>query len=198
MFTGRLAGYPFGTVVLLIQRYRKCDTLVALDVNQGWQVKIVAPKAKTKDVSIAARITEAQAQRLDEVQGAEPALASRSAAVGRLIDMLTDDSFNEYDAAEGKEYFLDAAAAAVIGERLSERTKAYNAVAKQIRAIGNNLNQLVRLGHQIEIYGKDGHIAIEAVDAMVRQLEDIVANELHRLAVQDAHVEEMVRACLPR
>lgn len=158
----------------------------------------MAPKAKTKDVSIAARITEAQAQRLDEVQFAEPAVASRSAAVGRLIDMLTEDSFNEYDAAEGKEYVLDAAAAAVIGERLSERTKAYNEVAKQIRAIGNNLNQLVRLGHQIEIYGKDGGIAIEAVDAMVRQHEDIVANELHRLAVQDAHVEEMVRACLPR
>lgn len=154
-------------------------------------------KSKTKVVSIAARITVEQAQRLDEVKLMEPALEGRSAAVGRLIDMLTDGEFAEYDAAEGKEYFLDATEVAKICVQLDERTKAYNALAKQIRGgIGNNLNQLVRLGHQVALYGKDGQITVEAIQSLVRQHEDVVANELHQLAAQDAHVEEVVRACL--
>lgn len=159
----------------------------------------MAPKkATTKDVSIAARITVVQAQRLDEVQSAEPALLNRSAAVGRLIDMLTAADFDALDAAEGKEVVFSADVVATVLEALAERTRSYNEVSKQIRAVGNNLNQLVRLGNQVALYGKEGKIAIEAVHAIARQHEDVLANELHQLAAQDAHVETVVRACRPQ
>ena len=155
-------------------------------------------RATTKDVSIAARITVEQAQRLDEVQSAKPALSSRSAAIGRLIDKMTDEDLEALDAAEGKEIVFSADAAADLLAALDARTRSYNDLAKQISPIGNNLNQLVRLGHQMAIYGKDGEITVEAINAIARQHDDVVANEMHRLAAQDAHVETVVRACLPR
>lgn len=156
-------------------------------------------KAPKKVVSIAARITVAQAQRLDEVQSMEPVLSNRSATIGRLIDMLQDDDLDSFpDAAEGKEVVFSADVVTAVLEALDARTRAYNNVAKQVRAIGNNLNQLVRLGHQMAAYGKDGVIPLEALEGLTRQHEDIVANELHQLAAQDAHVETVVRACRPR
>lgn len=195
MFTGRLAGYCVGTVVVLIYIATKIETTTAREM-----VSSMAPKkAPTKDVSIAARITVSQAQRLDEVQALEPALSNRSATIGRLIDMVTDEDLEVlHDAAEGKELVLSADVVATILEALADRTRAYNTVAKQVRAIGNNLNQLVRLGNQMSIYGKQGEITLEAIEGLSRQHEDIVANELHQLAAQDAHVETVVRACRPR
>lgn len=158
----------------------------------------MAPKSKTKDVSIAARITAEQAQRLDEVRRAEPVLPSVSAAIGRVIDMITEDDLDGFDAAEGKENVIDAGSVAMVLEAMATRTRAYNDVAKQVRAVGNNLNQLVRLAHQVAIFDKGGEIATEAIEDLVRRHDDIVANELHRLAAQDAHVEAVVRACQPR
>lgn len=162
----------------------------------------MAPKSKTKDVSVAARITVDQAQRLDEVQLVEPVLSSRSAAIGRLIDMMTDEDLEAFDAAAGKEndssnVFRDIDAGKILAA-LNDRTCAYNELAKQVRPVGNNLNQLVRLGHQVALYGKDGEIAVESIHAIARQHEDILVNGLHRLAAQDAHIEKVLRACLPR
>lgn len=152
-------------------------------------------KARTKDVSIAARITARQAQQLDEVQAAVPPLKSRSAAIGRLIDLSIRDDFRAADAAEGKEVHLDAASVELLRESLRLRTNSYNELAKQIRAVGHNLNQLVKLGQQAKIYGKSGAVVLDAVENIARQHRDVIANELHRLAMQDAHVEAVVQAC---
>lgn len=89
----------------------------------------MAPKSKTKDVSIAARITAEQAQRLDEVRRAEPVLPSVSAAIGRVIDMITEDDLDGFDAAEGKENVIDAGSVAMVLEAMATRTRAYNDVA---------------------------------------------------------------------
>lgn len=161
----------------------------------------MAPKSKTKDVSVAARITVDQAQRLDEVQLVEPVLSSRSAAIGRLIDMMTGEDLEAFDAAAGKEndsrnVCRDIDVGKILAA-LEERTRAYNEVSKHLRAIGNNLNQLVRLGHQVALYGKSGGIAAKAIEGIARQLENALVNGLHRLAAQDAHIEKVLRACRP-
>lgn len=152
-----------------------------------------------KSVSIAARITLEQAMRLDEVQSMEPALRSRSAAVGRLIDLLTDDDLAPADAAEGKEgsHSLHPDDVAAVLAALDERTRAYSELSKQVRAVGHLLNTLTKLGHQIAKYGKAGAIPTAAVELAQRRLEPAFEH-MAALARQDAHVEAVVRACRPR
>lgn len=156
-------------------------------------------RSAPKSVSIAARITVEQAMRLDAVQSMEPALSSRSAAVGRLIDLLTDDDLAPADAAEGKEasHSLHPDDVAAVLAALDERTRAYSELSKQIRAVGHFLNTLTKLGHQIAKYGKAAAIPVAAIELVQRRLEPAL-DRMAALAQQDAHVEAVVRSCRPR
>ncbi|PFG69105.1 hypothetical protein B0O41_3956 [Propionibacteriaceae bacterium ES.041] len=156
-------------------------------------------RSAPKVVSIAARITLAQAMRLDEVQGMEPPLRGRSAAVGRLIDLLTDDDLAPSDAAERKEGppSLRHEDVAAVLAALDERTRAYSELSRQVRAVGHLLNTLTKLGHQIAKYGKAGTIPTAAIELVQRRLEPAL-DRMAAMAEQDAHVEEVVRACRPR
>lgn len=150
-------------------------------------------------VQVLARITAEDAARLDEVAAMEPALPNRPAAVRRLIAWLDDDDLATDDAAEGKEDLptLHPDDVASVLSALEERTRVYSELIKQQRAIGNNLNQLVRLGHQITKYGAAGTIPTAAVEGLGRK-HDEALERMATLAEQDAHVEEVVRACRPR
>ncbi|MDP5226907.1 MULTISPECIES: hypothetical protein [Arthrobacter] len=156
-------------------------------------------KSAPKVVSIAARITLEQATRLDEVQAMEPPLRGRSAAVGRLLDLLTDDDLAASDAAEGKEGLpsLRPDDVAAVLAALDERTRAYSELSKQVRAVGHLLNTLTKLGHQIAKYGRAGMIPTAAIELAQRRLEPAL-ERMATMAEQDAHVEAVVRACRPR
>ena len=153
------------------------------------------PKAgEPKDVLITVRVRADQAARIDEVQDLE-SLPSRSDAVRLIIDLLTDEDLPAVDAAGGKETIPPEDVAAVM-EALQARTRAYSELAKQVRAIGTQNNQLVKLGHQVVRYGKDGVIPVEAVQHFDRRIADTL-DHLSMLAGDDAYVEAVVRACRP-
>lgn len=154
------------------------------------------PKSNSKyDTAVFTRVTTKQAQRLAEVQAMEPALPSRADAVRRLIDSLEDDDLVRADAAEGKEALAGDDVAEIVAA-LQERTRAYNELIKQVHAIGVNVNQLARLGHQMNL-GAPGTIPTAAIEGTGRALED-VKDRASVLAHQDAYVESVVAACLPR
>ncbi|WP_240371973.1 hypothetical protein [Brevibacterium zhoupengii] len=159
-------------------------------------VKRAQPKTTSKYVAeVFTRMTAVQAQRLAEVQSMTPALPSRADAVRRLLDTLDDDDLGHADAAEGKEA-LSRDDVATIVTALEDRTRAYNELTKQVHAIAVNYNQLVKLGHQINL-GATGTIPTEAVESTGRQLEKI-QDRASVLAHQDAYVESVVTVCLPR
>lgn len=149
-------------------------------------------------IQVLSRMTVEQAKRLDEVRAMKPALTGRAAAVRRLIDALGDDDIAQSatDAAEGKEVVLHRDDVVAVLSALQERTRAYSDLARQVHAIGNNFNQLTKLGHQIVSYGYDGVIPVEAVGAIDRQLDGIYM-KLSIMAIQDQSVEAVVRACQP-
>lgn len=147
-----------------------------------------------KDTLVSFRPRDDQVARIDEVQALE-SLPSRSDALRRIIDLLTDEDLPRVDAAEGKETIPPEDVAAVM-EALEERTRAYRELAKQVRAIGTQNNQLVKLGHQAVKYGKDGVIPVEAVQSLDRRITDAL-DHLSMLAGDDAYVEAVVRACRP-
>lgn len=151
-------------------------------------------------IQVLSRMTVEQAKRLDEVRAMKPALKGRAAAVRRLIDALGDDdiaqSATDADAAEGKEVILHRDDVVAVLRALQERTRAYSDLARQVHTIGNNFNQLTKLGHQIVSYGYDGVIPEAAVRAIDRQLDGIYM-QLSVMAHQDQHVEGVVRACQP-
>lgn len=147
-----------------------------------------------KDALVSFRPRADQVARIDEVQDLE-SLPSRSDALRLIIDLLTDDDLPRVDAAEGKEAIPPEDVAAVM-EALEARTRAYSELAKQVRAIGTQNNQLVKLGHQAVKYGKDGVIPVEAVQNFDRRITDVLEH-LSMLAGDDAYVEVVVRACRP-
>lgn len=140
------------------------------------------------------RLSAEQQERLDEVQAMEPALPSSSAAVRRLIDSLEDNHVSANDAAEGKEFALDQKTAQAILDALQERTRAYSELSKEVRAIGNNANQLTKLGHQLAAGNGTGIIPEKAVEAVVRKLSEM-HGRLSVLATQDHYVETVVNSC---
>lgn len=144
------------------------------------------------------RLTTEQQNRLDEVQAMEPALPSSSAAVRRLIDSLEDSHITlpatTDDAAEGKEFSLGKKEAQEILKALHDRTRAYSELSKEIRAIGNNANQLTKLGHQLSRGRGNGIIPQEAVESLERKLDEM-HGRLSVLANQDHYVEMVVNAC---
>ena len=79
---------------------------------------------------------------------------------------------------------------------MEDRTRAYNELTKQVHAIGVSCNQLVKLGHQINL-GAAGTIPTEAVEGIGRQLS-AVKDRTSVLAHQDAYVESVVTSCLPQ
>lgn len=159
-------------------------------------VKRAQPKSTSKYVAeVFTRLTSKQVQRLAVVQSMEPALPSRPDAVRRLIEALDDDDLDRTDAAEGKEALSGDDVAAIVAA-LEDRTRAYNELSKQVHAIGVNCNQLVKLSQQINL-GASGTIPTEAVESIGRQLEKI-KDRASVLAHQDAYVESVVTACLPR
>lgn len=129
----------------------------------------------------------------------EPALPSRPAAVRRLIEWLDDDDLTPADAAEGKEDqpSLHPDDVAAVLAALEARTRVYSELVKEVRAVGNNLNQLTRLGHQVARHGAGGAIPTAAVEGLGRTYDETLGR-LATLAEQDEHVEEAVRACRPR
>lgn len=140
------------------------------------------------------RLSAEQQERLDEVQAMEPALPSSSAAVRRLIDSLDDDRVSAHDAAEGKEFALDQKTAQAILDALYERTRAYSELSKEVRAIGNNANQLTRLAHQLAAGNGAGVIPEKAVQSVERKLTEMYGR-LSVLATQDHYVETVVNSC---
>ena len=136
-----------------------------------------------KDDLITVRLRADQAARIDEVQDLE-SLPSRSDALRLIIDLLTDDDLPRVDAAEGKETIPPEDVAAVM-EALEARTRAHSELSRQIRAIGTQNNQLVKLGHQAVKYGKDGVIPVEAVQNFDRRITDVLEH-LSMLAGDDA------------
>ncbi|WP_193072443.1 hypothetical protein [Brevibacterium sp. FME37] len=159
-------------------------------------VKRAQPKSTSKYVAeVFTRLTSKQAQRLAAVQAMEPALPSRPDAVRRLIEALDDDDLDRADAAEGKEA-LSGNDVDTIVAAMEDRTRAYNELTKQVHAIGVSCNQLVKLGHQINL-GAAGTIPTEAVEGIGRQLS-AVKDRTSVLAHQDAYVESVVTSCLPQ
>lgn len=149
--------------------------------------------SEPKGVLVTVRVRSDQAALIDEVQALE-SLPSRSSALRRIIDLVTDEDLpTQVDAAEGKE-ILPPEDVAVIMEALEARTRAYSELAKQVRAIGTQNNELVKLGHQAVKYGKDGVIPVEAVQNFDRRITDVLEH-LAMLAGDDAYVETVVRAC---
>lgn len=151
------------------------------------------------DATVLTRMTSGDAARLDEVAAMEPVLANRPAAVRRLIEWLDDDDLSAGDAAEGKEghSYLHPDDVAAVLAALSARTRAYSELAKQVRALGTNLNQLTKLGHKIAKYANAGMIPTAAVDRLHRTV-DALFDRVEALAEHDLHVEEVVRACRSR
>ncbi|WP_154402700.1 hypothetical protein [Nocardioides speluncae] len=150
-----------------------------------------------KSAVVAARLTPEQADRLDEVRAEEPALPTRSAAVRRLIDRLGEADGSTGGSTgddSGRQISPDDVAAVLAA--LDARTRAYNEMAKQLRAIGTQNNELVKLGHQQVRFGRLGVIPVEAVQHVERRVASGL-DHLVELAEQDAHVEAVVRACRP-
>lgn len=122
-------------------------------------------------VSVMTRLTPQQAKRLDKVKTAKPAVASRAAAVRRLIDLLTDADLEEVAVRATQEGVgaaptdKELSVATRLLAAVEARTVAYNELAKQVRAVGVQNNQLVKLARHMTTFGREGHIPADQVMA---------------------------------
>lgn len=130
-------------------------------------------------IAVLVRMTEAQADRLDEVQAMGVPVSSRAAAVRRLIDSLVDDEINTRAAEVGPSSTSSVAGVSLAGldpavvdrivTAVQARAQAYTELASQVRQLGHLQNALTRRGHQIAIFGT-GAIPVEAVEAVGRDV----------------------------
>lgn len=156
-----------------------------------------------KTVQVGGRVTGEQAEKLEMLRTAEPELPNRSAAIARAIEVAfavtvdADVAATVPDAGEAKEGsgYLSPEAAQIIADALDRWTTSYNELAKQVRAVGHQNNQLVKLGHQAVTHGRDAVIPMEAV-AHVGQVVERTLDQLLQHAVHDAQIEQVIRKCL--
>ena len=150
--------------------------------------KKIAKNVETKSVTVLVRLTEDQALRLDQVQQMSPALSSRPAAVRRLLDLMTEEETEVGDAAAGKEPVVSAADAVLIRASIKERTKSYNAAARQLSAIGSNMNQIARAENTLARSKVAGHVNQDFLDSIQRDIA-VMRDRISVLAHQDSFLD---------
>ncbi len=169
-----------------------------------------APKTKT----IAGRVTDEQGEKLALIGKVAPEVKGTSAALARAIEIAFEaavaaeeiapvelhaatSAVTGPDAGEAKEGLQSPSpeAAQIIADALDRWTASYNELAKQVRAVGHQNNQLVKLGHQAVTHGRDAVIPMEAV-AHVGQVVERTLDQLLQHAVHDAQLEQVIRKCL--
>src|SRR5690606_21781457 len=85
--------------------------------------------------------------------------------------------------------------AVAVADALSQRTRSYSELVKQVRAIGHQHNQLVKLAHPGVTSGRGAVVPEGAVLALDAKLQ-LVLDQLVALAAQDAETDRVVRQCL--
>lgn len=151
---------------------------------------MVDPHPKT--VSVLTRLSGEQADALDQMLLTDPSLPSRPAVIRHLIEAATDAPSV---AAETGTLSLSSEDVDRLIAAIDARTRAYNQVAKQVRALGHLTNTLTKLAHQGVTYGRDVVVPTQAVELVARRLQH-TRTALTRIAEQDAASEAVMQRCL--